>query len=128
MENDIRIYETYIDLYKFYWGLAIQLVSVSLGLSGAISAYCIANQQEALMSYSLAVPIIFVFFVAWLSHTSEPGMKFSQDEVTRVCNNMGLSSIPQFRSLLRFMHVSKYICVVVGLGLIVLFIRLSLCS
>jgi hypothetical protein len=115
-----KLYDTFIDLYKFYWGIAIKLFIFNLGLTGAISAYVIKNQSEPLLIYSLAVPIIFTFFVSWLGYISKPGMELSEQKAIEASEKMGLSAHPEFKSLIRFMSVTKIICFLIGIGLIVI--------
>ena len=69
----------YVDLYKFHWELALKICIFFIGISGAISAYVIKNQDTGYMPFALFLPIGICSFGLWLAHRSMPGLNLIRE-------------------------------------------------
>lgn len=110
----------YVDLYKFHWELSLKLCVFFLGISGAISAYVIKNQNIEYMSFALVLPIGLCLFGWYFAHRSISGLHRMRKEAYRLGEELKLQSYPEFRSLITFVGMLRIIFGLASLGMLVL--------
>ncbi|WP_024462044.1 hypothetical protein [Marinimicrobium sp. LS-A18] len=110
----------YVDLYKFHWELALKLCVFFLGISGAVAAYVIKNQETPYMAAALVLPFVLCTFGAGLSHRSLPGLKLIREEAVRIGDELELPTHPEFRSLVTFVKALRFILGGSAVGLVAL--------
>ncbi|WP_041590130.1 hypothetical protein [Teredinibacter turnerae] len=115
----------YIDLYKFHWDLALKLCIFFLGISGAVSAYVIKNQDVEYMGISLVIPIGLCLFGSWLAHSSLPGLHLIRNEAQRLGEDLNLESYPEFRSLITFVNALRFLLFTCAVGMLVLWFLIN---
>jgi len=107
----------YVDLYKFHWELALKICVFFLGISGAVSAYVLANQKASYMGLALILPIVLCGFGGWLAYRSMPGLRLMREEAQRLGRELQLQSYPEFRSLISFVGILRFIFGTAAIGL-----------
>ncbi|MBG56826.1 MAG: hypothetical protein CMK46_00890 [Porticoccus sp.] len=110
----------FLNLYKFYWEVAIKLCIFFVGSAGAVSAYVIKNQNVAYMGLALVIPIVMCIFGSWLAYTRIPGLKFMRDEVERLSKELGQESYLELGSLVIFTKALGALLLLCALGMIIL--------
>lgn len=117
----------YVDLYKFHWELSLKICTFFLGIAGAVAAYVLKNQDVHYMALALILPIALCIFGAWLSHRSLPGLHLIRNEAQRLGKELELESYPEFRSLVAFVSILRFIFSGSVIGLLGLWLLIT-CS
>lgn len=79
-------YEKDIELYKFYFEIALKFAVFVFGLTGAIISYYFTNSGEEMIHHSLLFPAIlntFASVVSFISTGSAKKMKTNFDEISK---------------------------------------------
>ena len=114
----------YVDLYKFYWNVALKLMMFTTGASGAVAAYCIKNENGAPMELALILPFLLCVFCIALSHFSLPSLKLMKAECFVFAKALKLTSLPDFSALILFSMAVRYLFGLTAIGLSILFVVL----
>ena len=114
----------YVELYQFYWGIALKLMIFTMGLIVAVATYCIKNHSEVSMAFALILPFLLCVFCSGLSYFSLPSLKLMRAECAVFGRALKLTSVPDFSALILFSRAVNGLFGLTAIGLFMLFVLL----
>ncbi|WP_321479784.1 hypothetical protein [uncultured Bacteroides sp.] len=113
MENNLseflwKEYEKDLELYKFYFNMAIKIIMWYLSVIGAVYAFFISNQTVKYISILLVIPIFLSFLLMCLSASSISVLNHINDDLKDFSNRLNLKSYPNTIPLIWIMPVCVF--------------------
>ena len=114
-------YELHVNLYKTHMELVVKLMTFYYAITGAIVSYYFAHPDIPLIRWALVLPFLFSvgLAVAAVRGTRDAGPVQTEIEGTAVA--LGLRIYPSTAALKHLLLIAAITCVLVALGLLLLF-------
>lgn len=116
-ENLWRQYTLLVDLYKFYWEIAIKINTFYYAVTGAIVAYYFQNTKNGFSWMGLLLPIFFSLAIGVISFYGATLLGIIRTDVFEIRNSLNLETAPEMQVLVVFLRVSGLIAIFTGIVL-----------
>ena len=112
-----RQYNLHVDLYKYYFDIALKANIFFYGITGAILTYYFANSSQDLIKYSLLLPMVMSFGLSILFIYSSFLMTVIRDDIFDLRKKLGLQTAPDVHVLIMALRVFAvtFFCVAIAM-------------
>jgi hypothetical protein len=118
-------YSIYVDLFKFYVDAVWKSTTWFYAITGAILVYYFdnASSDNPFLRYSLVLPIVLSFGLFAIYLVGGYQTKELNDRLDYICLKLRLTGKPHVNVLKYFLWAGGFLCLLVGLGISVVFVR-----
>ncbi len=118
-----RHYSQYVDLYKHYLKIVLELNAFYYGITGAIVSYYFAHTVQPLMRWSLALPILMSVLLGSLMLWGAVLMVPMRRDIYAIREALKLYSAPEVGLLTALLAISAVMFLMVAGGLTYVFFQ-----
>ena len=113
-------YDQAIGLYKFYFSLTLQIYIFFYGITGGIVTFYFANKNIAYVQYSLILPMIMSFLIAFLFAYGSKLISVVGNQINHLAKKLNVYAYPNTSVLKIFFIFSSILFVSTGIAMIYL--------
>jgi hypothetical protein len=118
-----REYEVQIDLYKYYMDMCLKVNAFFYVIAGGILSFYFLNYTRPFVRYSLLLPILISFVLGGVFFYGASKWERVVRMIREGVNGLELVKAPDIQILYILLRVSGIIFFVVGIAMLVLFLR-----
>ena len=115
-------YDQMVELYKFYFGVSIQLYLLFYGITGGILTFYFANINIDTIRYSLLLPVAMSIVFGTLLFYGSTLLRVLSEQVETIAETLNLSVFPDTSVLILFFRISSIIFACVAIAILYLFL------